>query len=139
MKNQTLTSLLCTTLAAVPEGVIGEIETTDIKMKFDKLVIRGAQIFDSCDEELMEADVLVSGLLISAIGDDIETLADAFEINAEGYTPMPRLVDAHRHGIFAEATVGQLALTGEGYWNPLAAEAPNKALSRGFTSVRDTA
>ncbi|MFD0981214.1 hypothetical protein, partial [Tropicimonas aquimaris] len=64
MKNRPLTFLLCTTIAAspvgaiahdanhavVPAGVVGEIETTNVKMKFDNVVIRGAQVFNGCDE-----------------------------------------------------------------------------------------
>ncbi len=85
MTSKTLTYLLCTTLAAtpvsllaheanhavIPAGVVGEIETTNVKMKFDNVVIRNAQIFNGCDEGLIDADVLVSGQLIQAIGDDI--------------------------------------------------------------------
>ncbi|MBY6083814.1 metal-dependent hydrolase family protein [Ruegeria arenilitoris] len=153
MTNTTLTYLLCTTLAAtpvsvlaheanhevVPAGVVGEIETTNVKMKFDNVLIRGAQVFNGCDEELADVDVLVSGQLISAIGSDLEAPEGAFEIDAEGYTLIPGLIDAHWHGVFAEATIAQLALTGEGYWNLLAAKAQNNALSRGFTTVRDVA
>ncbi|WP_217355754.1 metal-dependent hydrolase family protein [Ruegeria arenilitoris] len=153
MTNRTLTYLLCTTLAAtpvsvlaheanhevVPAGVVGEIETTNVKMKFDNVLIRGAQVFNGCDEELADVDVLVSGQLISAIGSDLEAPEGAFEIDAEGYTLIPGLIDAHWHGVFAEATIAQLALTGEGYWNLLAAKAQNNALSRGFTTVRDVA
>ncbi|QJF51107.1 metal-dependent hydrolase family protein [Roseobacter ponti] len=153
MTNRTLTYLLCTSLAAspiaayahdanhaiVPAGVVGEIETTNIRMMFDNVVIRNAQIFNGCDEGLIDADVLVSGQLIEAIGDDIETPEGAFEIDAEGHTLMPGLIDNHWHGIFAEATIAQLMLSGEGYWNLLAAKAQNNALARGFTTVRDTA
>ncbi|WP_217354973.1 metal-dependent hydrolase family protein [Ruegeria arenilitoris] len=153
MTNRTLTYLLCTTLAAtpvsvlaheanhevVPAGVVGEIETTNVKMKFDNVLIRGAQVFNGCDEELADVDVLVSGQLISAIGSDLEAPEGAFEIDAEGYTLIPGLIDNHWHGVFAEATIAQLALTGEGYWNLLAAKAQNNALSRGFTTVRDVA
>ncbi|MCA0930456.1 metal-dependent hydrolase family protein [Ruegeria profundi] len=153
MTSKTLTYLLCTTLAAtpvsllaheanhevIPAGVVGEIETTNVKMKFDNVVIRNAQIFNGCDEGLIDADVLVSGQLIQAIGDDIETPDGAFEIDAEGHTLMPGLIDNHWHGVFAEATIAQLALTGEGYWNLLAARASNNALSRGFTTLRDVA
>lgn len=153
MTNRTLTYLLCTTLAATPvsvlaheanhevvsAGVVGEIETTNVKMKFDNVLIRGAQVFNGCDEELADVDVLVSGQLISAIGSDLEAPEGAFEIDAEGYTLIPGLIDAHWHGVFAEATIAQLALTGEGYWNLLAAKAQNNALSRGFTTVRDVA
>ena len=130
MRKRILTFLLCTALTAspagviaheanhtvVPAGVIGEIETTNIKMRFDNVVIRGAQVFNGCDEELAEADVLVSGQLIKAIGTDIEAPEGAFEIDAEGHTLIPGLIDAHWHGVFAEATI-----------------------LRGYTTVRDTA
>ncbi|MBJ6373122.1 metal-dependent hydrolase family protein [Sedimentitalea arenosa] len=153
MKNRSLTYLLCTTIAAapigaiaheanhavVPAGVIGEIETTDIKMKFDNVVIRDAQIFNGCDDGLTQADLLVTGQLISGIGTDIDTPDGAFEIDAEGYTLIPGLIDNHWHGVFAEATIAQLMLTGEGYWNLLAAKASNNALLRGFTTLRDVA
>ncbi|WP_424931872.1 amidohydrolase family protein [Amaricoccus macauensis] len=153
MKNRPLTLLLCTTIAAspvvaiahdanhavAPAGVVGEIETTNVKMRFDNVVIRNAQVFNGCDEELADVDVLVSGQLVSQIGTDIETPDGAFEIDAEGHTLIPGLIDAHWHGVFAEATIAQLALTGEGYWNLLAAKAQNNALSRGFTTVRDVA
>lgn len=153
MTNRTLSCLLCTTLAVspvatsahegnhsvLPEGVVGEIETTSTKMNFENVVIRGAQIFNGCDETLVDADVLVSGQLIAQIGPDLEAPEGAFEINAEGHTLMPGLIDAHWHGVFAEATIGQLVLTGEGYWNLLAAKAQNNALYRGFTTVRDVA
>lgn len=153
MNKRALTFLLCTTFAAapvgalahdanhavVPAGVVGEIETTNIKMRFDNVVIRGAQVFNGCDEELADVDVLVSGQLITKIGTDIEAPEGAFEIDAKGYTLIPGLIDAHWHGVFAEATIAQLALTGEGYWNLLAAKAQNNALSRGFTTVRDVA
>ena len=125
--------------AVVPEGVVGEIETTGIKMKFDNVVIRGAQIFNGCDEALADADVLVSGQLIAAIGPDLKAPEGAFEIAADGHTLMPGLIDAHWHGIFAEATIANLFLTNEGYWNLLGAKAQNNALYRGFTTVRDTA
>ncbi|TDL91024.1 amidohydrolase family protein [Meridianimarinicoccus aquatilis] len=108
-------------------------------MRFDNVVIRNAQVFNGCDEELADVDVLVSGHLISQIGANIETPDGAFEIDAEGHTLIPGLIDAHWHGVFAEATIAQLALTGEGYWNLLAAKAQNNALSRGFTTVRDVA
>ncbi len=151
MKNFAFTYFICTALVAtpvgvvaheanhsvLPEGVVGKIETTGIKMKFDNVVIRGAQVFNGCDEELADSDVLISGQLISKIGPELEAPEGAFEINAEGYTLMPGLIDAHWHGVFAEATIGQLALTGEGYWNLVAAKAQNNALYRGFTTVRD--
>ena len=60
-------------------------------------------------------------------------------IEADGHVLIPGLIDAHWHGVFAEATIGQLFTTGEGYWNLLAAKANKAALYRGFTTLRDTA
>ncbi len=84
--NRILTTLLSTTLvvspvcafaheghhAVVPEDVVGVIETTGTKMRFDNVVIRGAQVFNGCDEELAQSDVLVSGQLISTIGAGVD-------------------------------------------------------------------
>ncbi|MCT8160661.1 metal-dependent hydrolase family protein [Pseudoruegeria sp. SHC-113] len=153
MRNKTLTLLMCTTMATtpavvlahednhaiIPAGVVGEIETTTTKMKFDNVLFRGAQVFNGCDDGLVESDVLVSGQLISRVAPGLEAPEGAFVIEAEGRTLMPGLIDNHWHGVFAEATIAQLALTGEGYWNLLAAKASNNALNRGFTTLRDVA
>lgn len=153
MKIRALPFLLCAILAVPPFGATahdgnhavlparaaGHVETTGVKMTFENVVIRGAQIFNGCTPDLAKADVLVTGQLISRIGPDLDVPEGTFEIDADGYTLIPGLIDAHWHGVFAEATIGQLFTTNEGYWNLLAARANRNALFRGFTTVRDTA
>ncbi len=107
--------------------------------KHENVVIRGAQVFTGCSPDLISADVLVSGNLISRIEPGLEAPEGAFEINANSHVLMPGLIDAHWHGVFATATIAQLALTNEGYWNLIAAVAQRDALFRGFTTVRDAA
>jgi len=104
------------------------------------VLIRNARIFTGCTPDLIEGqDVFVAGQTISRIGADLEPPEFATVIDAGGRVLMPGLIDAHWHGVFAEATIGKLFTTNEGYWNLLAAEASRKALYRGFTTLRDTA
>jgi len=152
MRNSTLSILLCTAIVVVPTDVIahepialapgGEIvhgHTYGPAMRYDKVVIRGAQIFNGCDPDLVVADVLISGNLISQIGPDIDPSDGTYEIKADGHTLIPGLIDAHWHGLYAEATILQVMTTNEGYWNLLAARAQRNALYRGFTTVREAA
>lgn len=102
------------------------------------VLIRDAKIFTGCSPELVEGqDVFVAGQLISRIGPDLEPPEFATIIDADGRTLMPGLIDAHWHGVFATATIGQLAATNEGYWNLQASVAQRDTLYRGFTTVRD--
>lgn len=102
------------------------------------VLIRDAKIFTGCSPELVEGqDVFVAGQLITRIGPDLEPPEFATIIDADGRTLMPGLIDAHWHGVFATATIGQLAATNEGYWNLQASVAQRDTLYRGFTTVRD--
>ena len=83
--------------------------------------------------------MLISGKLISQIGPDIDVPDGAYEIKADGHTLIPGLIDAHWHGVYAEASIPQILTTGEGYWNLVAARAQKNALYRGFTTVREAA
>lgn len=67
----------------------------------EHIVIRGAQVFNGCSADLIKADVLVSGNLISRIAPDVQAPEGATEIKADGYTLIPGLIDAHWHGVFA--------------------------------------
>ena len=73
---------------------------------FEHVVIRGAQVFNGCSPELVTADVLVSKNLIAKIGPNLKAPNGALEITAKGHTLIPGLIDAHWHGVFAEATIG---------------------------------
>ncbi|MCA0869781.1 amidohydrolase family protein [Seohaeicola saemankumensis] len=104
------------------------------------VLIRGASIFTGCSPDLIEGqDVFVAGNLISKIGPDLEPPEFATVIEADGRVLIPGLIDAHWHGVFATASIGQLMSTNEGYWNLLTSVAQRDTLYRGFTTVRDTA
>ncbi len=103
------------------------------------VVIRGAQVFNGCSPNLVKADVLVSGNLVRKIAPGVAAPAGAFEIDGSGHTLIPGLIDAHWHGLYAEASMLKLYSTGEGYWNLMAATANRNSLMRGFTTVRDAA
>ncbi|RLQ20661.1 amidohydrolase family protein [Seongchinamella sediminis] len=107
--------------------------------KHEHVVIRGAQVFSGCSEQLADADVLVSGNMIERIGPDLAAPEGAVEINGEGHTLIPGLIDAHWHGMYATATIVEMMTTNEGYWNLKTSVAQRDALYRGFTTVRDTA
>ena len=126
-------------IALAPSGKIVHGHTYGPAVRYDNLVIRGAQVFNGCEPDLLTADVLVSGNMISKIGTDLEAPEGSFEIQADGHTLIPGLIDAHWHGLYAEATIGQVMTTNEGYWNLLAARAQRNALYRGFTTVREAA
>ncbi|SHJ94861.1 Imidazolonepropionase [Rubritalea squalenifaciens DSM 18772] len=108
-------------------------------VRYEHVVIRGAQIFNGHEQELLKADVLISGQLIAKIGPSLKVPEGCFEIKADGYTLIPGLIDAHWHGVYATATIPQLMTTNEGYWNLLTSVAQRDTLYRGFTTVRDAA
>ena len=115
-------------------------ETGGQDAKPNAVLIRGAKVFTGCSPDLVEGqDVFVAGNLISRIGPDLEAPAFATVIDADGRVLMPGLIDAHWHGVYATATIGQLMTTNEGYWNLLTAVAQRDTLYRGFTTVRDAA
>lgn len=100
------------------EATGGEIvhgHTYGPALTYDNIVIRGAKVFHGCREELVSVDVLVTDNLIAEIGPDLEAPNGAFEIIGDGHTLIPGLIDAHWHGVYAEATIPQILTTGEGY------------------------
>ncbi|AXI53858.1 Imidazolonepropionase (plasmid) [Pseudoseohaeicola sp. NH-UV-7] len=145
--------LLTTVISSVPvlamahdpiafEATGGEIvhgNTYGPAVTYENIVICGAQVFHGCREELVSADVLITDKKIAAIAPDLGAPEGAFEIRADGYTMIPGLIDAHWHGVYAEATIPQILTTGEGYWNLVAARVQENALYRGFTTVCEAA
>lgn len=135
---RTLTHFLCATATVAATGAIAQDSGTDGNP--NAVLIRGASIFTGCSPDLIEGqDVFIAGNLISRIGPDLEPPAFATVIEADGRVLMPGLIDAHWHGVYATATIGQLMSTNEGYWNLLTSVAQRDTLYRGFTTVRDTA
>ncbi len=140
---RTKTALFCAATIAV--GIYAhqgraQSEDTAQATKPNAVLIRGARIFTGCSPDLVEGqDVFVAGPMISRIGPDLEPPEHARIIEADGRILMPGLIDAHWHGVYATATIGQLMTTNEGYWNLLTAVAQRDTLYRGFTTVRDAA
>ncbi|MFC3616434.1 amidohydrolase family protein [Lutimaribacter marinistellae] len=132
------TALLFSVCAAIASPVAAQDSSADSTP--NAVLIRGASIFTGCSPDLIEGqDVYVAGNMISRIGTDLEPPEFAKVIEADGHVLMPGLIDAHWHGVYATATIGQLMTTSEGYWNLLTAVAQRDTLYRGFTTVRDTA
>src|SRR5947207_5393608 len=63
------------------------------------VVFRNATVLtmDAGHHVLRDADVLVSGERIAAVGHALEAPADAAEIDATGGIVMPGMIDTHRH------------------------------------------
>jgi imidazolonepropionase-like amidohydrolase len=101
------------------------------------VTIENALIFDGYSEDLIEASVRVSDGVIVEIDDQVSRSDRA--IDARGHCLLPGLIDAHFHayGIslhgleFETGPMSYVALAG--------ARRLEKALQRGFTTVRDVA
>ncbi len=103
-------------------------------------LIINANVFDGVDEQLIaNADVLIEGNLISRIGADIEAPEGVEVIDAGGRTLMPGLIDMHWHSAFNSISVAEGLNTDHAYHLLVGARSNEKALLRGFTTVRDMA
>ncbi|QYK01660.1 metal-dependent hydrolase family protein [Shewanella psychrotolerans] len=101
-------------------------------------LITNVNVFDGVNEDLIKnANVLITGNLITRVSTENLTVEGATVINGGGRTLIPGLTDAHWHMTMAE--VPQITLlTGDAY--EIAARAvptAEKTLMRGFTTVRD--
>lgn len=131
---------LCTSIILGPAAAAAQESQNGTGSTPNAVLIRDAKIFTGCSPDLLEGqDVFVAGNLISRIGPDLDPPDFTTVIDAGGRVLMPGVIDAHWHGVFAEATIARLATTNEGYWNLLAARANRNTLFRGFTTIRDTA
>ncbi len=96
-------------------------------------------VFDGLTETLIEGqNVLIEGNLISAVGDTSLEAKGANQIDCDGRTLMPGLIDAHTH-LYMNMPGGVGGMEG-GAWDeigPRAAHMANEYLYSGFTSVRE--
>ncbi|MBW4936014.1 metal-dependent hydrolase family protein [Marinobacter sp. F4206] len=101
-------------------------------------IITNVNIFDGLNEDLIEnANVVITGNLISDISSDDVQIEGATVIDGGGRTMIPGLSDVHWHMTMA-AVPQAVILTGDVY--EIAARAVPTAehtLMRGFTTVRD--
>lgn len=105
-------------------------------------VLHGAVVMDADHPEGMVCDVVISGDVFDAVGDEggIEAAPqDTRHVDAKGRTLIPGLIDAHLHAYASEfdgfgidsSPVSFIALQGS--------RKLREALRRGFTTVRDVA
>jgi len=102
----------------------------------DTLFING-RVLDAEAGRLIEAEVLVSGDRIVAVGTGLERPQDVVELDLQGQTLMPGLIDCHVH-VTAESLDLWSNVTAPSSLAALrSARVMEEALSRGFTTLRD--
>jgi imidazolonepropionase-like amidohydrolase len=117
---------LCLTLLITP--AMASAET---------VVIRDARIFDGVSEQLSASrDVLIVDGVIDSIGESLEAPPESIEVDADGRTLMPGLINAHAH-VMLQLPVSQ-AFTSDDYsFAYTATVAAQSFLDNGFTTIRD--
>ncbi|PTV48682.1 hydrolase [Acinetobacter oleivorans] len=105
-----------------------------------KILLNNVNIFNGKDNKIIKGNLLIEGNLIRKISITpiIINLDDNVKIiNGQGKYVIPGLIDNHAHLMF-ESIPQQLALASNAaYINLFAANAAEKQLLRGFTTVRD--
>lgn len=103
-----------------------------------KILITNVHVFDGISEtRQMDANVLVEGQLIKKVSSDKIVAEDATVIDGGGRTLMPGLIDMHWHSAYANIPMSVGLNTDHAYHLLIGAKGNEKALLRGFTTVRD--
>jgi len=103
-----------------------------------KILITNVHIFDGINNErLMNANLLVEGNLIKQISNENIVAEGAMRIAGKGRTLMPGLIDMHWHSAYASIPMSTALTSDHAYHMLIAAKSNEKALLRGFTTVRD--
>jgi len=104
-------------------------------------VLRAAAMFDGVSPALMArpAVVVADGTIAAVYGPAGPLPADAHVVDLPGLTLMPGMVDTHLHLCFDASNdpVGHLAETGDDPLREQMADAAQRALRAGMTTVRD--
>lgn len=108
------------------------------------LLITDVQVFDGESTTLHEGPVLVRQGHVVAVGaavtDEVAATGEpSREFSARGGTVLPGLIDAHFHAYAASLNMVENETLGLSYVAHVAGQRLNRALSRGFTTVRDVA
>lgn len=103
----------------------------------DSTVIRNARIFNGNDDQLSAPmDVEVVDGVISRIGEQLDVGAGVTELDADGRTLMPGLINAHAHVMLQLAVFP--ALTSDAfYYAYVSTVAARSLIDNGFTTIRD--
>jgi imidazolonepropionase-like amidohydrolase len=103
-------------------------------------LITNVNIFDGVNEKLIRnASVVVSGNLITKVSTEPLSITGAKVIDGNGGTLIPGLIDMHWHSAFNSISVAEGLNTDLAYHLLIGAKSNEKALLRGFTTVRDMA
>ena len=103
-------------------------------------IITNVNVFDGVNEKLIgNASVVVSGNLITEVSTEPLSIAGAEMIDGNGGTLIPGLIDMHWHSAFNSISVAEGLNTDLAYHLLIGAKSNEKALLRGFTTVRDMA
>lgn len=125
--------LICVNIALFSVTVIAQNVTT-------KVLINNVNIFNGKDNKLVKGNILIEGKFIKKISaEPIATDKSGMTkiIDGKGKYVIPGLIDAHSH-VMLESISQAKAMTSEfAYLALFAANASEKQLLRGFTTVRD--
>lgn len=103
-----------------------------------KILFTNVHVFNGTDEgRLMNANVLVNGKLIEEVSTEKLPVDDAVIIDGQGRTLMPGLIDMHWHSAYASIPMQLGLVSDHAYHLLVGAKSNEKALLRGFTTVRD--
>ncbi|KQX23417.1 MULTISPECIES: metal-dependent hydrolase family protein [unclassified Sphingomonas] len=103
----------------------------------DKILLKGAKIFDGVADEVRQQDVLVVGQRIAEVG-AIEAGDTAIRtIDVSGMLVMPGLIDAHVHICGAELPIINATSSHWSYLSAFAFRLMERRLMAGFTTLRD--
>ena len=103
-----------------------------------KTLITNVHVFDGSHETLIEnAYVMINGNLIETVSKERPDTDGATVIDGKGRVMIPGLIDMHWHSAYASIPM-QTGLTSDhAYHLLIGAKSNEKALLRGFTTVRD--
>ena len=101
------------------------------------LAVINAAVFDGVSDELTDGPVLVEAGRITQVGGSVSTVETV--IDAHGGTVLPGLIDAHFHAYAVALNLLDIEARPLSYVALTGARRLRRALSRGFTSVRDVA
>ncbi len=103
-----------------------------------KILVTNVHIFDGISEQrLMNANLLVEGKIIKKISKENIVAKGATRIDGKGRTLIPGLIDMHWHSAYSSIPMGIGLTSDHAYHLLIGAKGNEKALLRGFTTVRD--
>ncbi|MDG0980167.1 MAG: amidohydrolase family protein [Halieaceae bacterium] len=101
-------------------------------------LITDVNVFDGVNERLIEhANVVVTGNIITAVSRESLAVEGGRIIDGGGRTLMPGLIDMHWHSAYANIPMALGLSSDHAYHLLMGAKGNEKALLRGFTTVRD--